>query len=248
MGIKEIYEEMSDEELLERFKNFKDYREDGKKAIIEELRKRNLVREEEIEKKLDGIKKYEEEKIKEDEKVKEKYKEIEGKNDYFEFPLIKEMFKFLPAKNPHLVAHFLLGSWIIFLISIIINLFSLFFETTDGTIIKIEKRKITYQYNLGGEKIISNKVTLMDPILEVDSYNLSIGDKIEVYYNPFFKNKSVLIRGIDIKNKFAAVIVYLSVCFMYILSYGRLRIKYLLIGFYALMIILIMPGFGIKIL
>ncbi len=50
MGIKEIYEEMSDEELLERFKNFKDYREDGKKAIIEELRKRNLVREEEIEK------------------------------------------------------------------------------------------------------------------------------------------------------------------------------------------------------
>ena len=56
MGIKEIYEEMSDEELLERYSEVEKYFENAQEILIDEIRKRNLVREEEIEKKLDGIK------------------------------------------------------------------------------------------------------------------------------------------------------------------------------------------------
>lgn len=52
MTLKETYEEMSDEELLARYKDFQDYRDDAKTVIIEELRKRKLVGEEEIEKKF----------------------------------------------------------------------------------------------------------------------------------------------------------------------------------------------------
>lgn len=50
MALKETYEEMSDEELLERYKDFQDYRDDAKTVILEELRKRKLAVEEEINK------------------------------------------------------------------------------------------------------------------------------------------------------------------------------------------------------
>ncbi len=138
--------------------------------------------------------------------------------------------------------------WIIFSISIIINSFSLFFKTTDGIIVKIENRKIVYQYNLEGEKIISDKTTLVDPILEGNKSNLRIGSKIAVYYSPFLKNKSVLIKGVDTEMKVGIVLGYLIVCFLYILSYARLKKKYLLIEFHIILFILIIPGFGIKLL
>jgi hypothetical protein len=79
MALKEMYEEMSDEELLERYKDIEKYFEIAQETLINEIRKRKLVGEEEIEKKLDSIKKYEEEKSKENEKVEEKVKELENK-------------------------------------------------------------------------------------------------------------------------------------------------------------------------
>ena len=63
--------------------------------------------------------------------------------------------------TPDLAAHLALLGWIIFSISIIINSFSLFFKTTDGIIVKIENRKITYQYNLDGENIVSDKTLIV---------------------------------------------------------------------------------------
>ena len=38
MALKEIYEEMSNEELMDRYKNFQDYRDEAKTVILEELR------------------------------------------------------------------------------------------------------------------------------------------------------------------------------------------------------------------
>lgn len=55
MTLKETYEEMSDEELLKKFKHFQRYRDESKLIMLEELRKRKLVGEEEIEKKLKRI-------------------------------------------------------------------------------------------------------------------------------------------------------------------------------------------------
>ena len=150
--------------------------------------------------------------------------------------------------TPDLAAHLALLGWIIFSISIIINSFSLFFKTTDGIIVKIENRKIVYQYNLDGENIISDKTTLIDPILDGNTSKFRIGSKIAVYYSPFFKNKSVLIRGADAEMKFGIVLWYLIVCFLYILSYARLRKKYLLIGLYIIVFILLIPGKGIIVL
>ena len=94
--------------------------------------------------------------------------------------------------TPDLAAHLALLGWIIFSISIIINSFSLFFKTTDGIIVKIENRKIVYQYNLDGENIISDKTTLIDPILDGNTSKFRIGSKIAVYYSHFFKNKSIV--------------------------------------------------------
>lgn len=62
MTLKERYENMSDEELLERYKNFQDYRDDAKEAMLEVLRDKKLVGEEEIEKKLAYVKRTGEEK------------------------------------------------------------------------------------------------------------------------------------------------------------------------------------------
>jgi hypothetical protein len=109
-----------------------------------------------------------------------------------EFPLVKEMVRLrgYTGYTLHLAAYLALLGWIIFSISIIINSFSLFFKTTDGIIVKIENRKIVYQYNLDGENIISDKTTLIDPILDGNTSNLRIGIKIAVHYSPFFKNKS----------------------------------------------------------
>ncbi len=42
MALKEIYEEMSNEELMDRYKNFQDYRDEAKTVILEELRKKSL--------------------------------------------------------------------------------------------------------------------------------------------------------------------------------------------------------------
>lgn len=237
MALKEMYEEMSNQELLERYKNFQDYRDDAKEVMFEVLRDKELVAEGEIEKKLNAIKKHEEEKV----------KEMDNRNEYFEFPLAKEMIR-LSVYTPDLVAHLALLGWIIFSMSMIINMFSLFFNTTDGIIVKLENRKITYQYHLDGENIVSNKTTLVDPILEGNTSNLRIGSKITVYYSPFFKNKSVLIRGADAEMKFGIALGYLIVCFLYILSCARLKKKYLLIGFYIIVFILIIPGSGIKVL
>lgn len=61
MALKEIYEEMGNEELLRAFENLKVYREEAKFIIVEEIRKRKLVSDEGIEEKLTLIKKYEEE-------------------------------------------------------------------------------------------------------------------------------------------------------------------------------------------
>ena len=189
MALKEMYEEMSDEELLERYKDIEKYFEIAQETLINEIRKRKLVGEEEIEKKLDSIKKYEEEKSKENEKVEEKVKELENRNEYLEFPLVKEMVRLRGYYTLHLAAYLALLGWIIFSISIIINSFSLFFKTTDGIIVKIENRKIVYQYNLDGENIISDKTTLIDPILDGNTSKFRIGSKIAVYYSHFFKNK-----------------------------------------------------------
>ncbi len=249
MALKEMYEEMSDEELLERYKDIEKYFETAQETLINEIRKRKLVGEKEIEKKLDSIKKYEEEKTEEKKKVERKCREInENDNQYFYFPLAKEMVRLRGYYTLHLAAHLALLGWIIFSISIIINSFSLFFKTTDGIIVKIENRKITYQYNLDGENIVSDKTTLMDSVLKGSTSKLGIGSKIAVYYSPFFKNKSVLIRGADTEMKVGIVLGYLIVCFLYILSYARLKKKYLLIGLYIILFILIMPGSGIKIL
>lgn len=83
MALKEMYEEMSNEELLERYKDFQDYSDGAKEVMLEVLRDKKLVREEEIEKKLNNIKKYEEEKIKEEKKVEEKSNENNEKYFYF---------------------------------------------------------------------------------------------------------------------------------------------------------------------
>ena len=42
MALKEIYEEMSNEELMDRYKNFQDYRDEAKTVINEEIRKKSL--------------------------------------------------------------------------------------------------------------------------------------------------------------------------------------------------------------
>ena len=65
MGFKEIYEKMSVEELLERYKNFQDYRDNAKEAMLEVLRDKKLISQEEFEKKLKSIRKYVEDKIEE---------------------------------------------------------------------------------------------------------------------------------------------------------------------------------------
>lgn len=55
MALKEIYKQKSKEELLERYKDYNNYREDVKIIILEELKTRNLISDEEIEKKLNEV-------------------------------------------------------------------------------------------------------------------------------------------------------------------------------------------------
>ena len=42
MALKEIYEEMSNEELMDRYKNFKDYSDEAKTVILEKKKKKSL--------------------------------------------------------------------------------------------------------------------------------------------------------------------------------------------------------------
>ncbi len=206
MGIKEIYEEMSDEELLERFKNFKDYREDGKKAIIEELRKRNLVGEEEIEKKLDGIKKYEEEKSKETQIIEE------NKSNY------SKKYSTLTMSNASKFVMFFLLWGIIginqFFFVTISAFPTLFWEKTKAQIINIEEikkttnrnhveeiitlHKVSYKYKVNNTDYLSNR---MYPLKIYDgsgakhiAQNYKKGDVIQIYYDQKIPTKSVVYR------------------------------------------------------
>lgn len=78
MALKEQYENMSNEELLERYTNYEDYTLEARIVILEELIKRGLKSEEEINQKLEKAKKEKKEKdrIVED-KIRKKKEKID---------------------------------------------------------------------------------------------------------------------------------------------------------------------------
>ncbi len=78
MTLKEQYENMSDEELIERYIDYEDYLLEAKIVILEELKKRGLKSEEEINQKLDKVKK---EKIEKDKMNEEKHRKKKEKVD-----------------------------------------------------------------------------------------------------------------------------------------------------------------------
>ena len=78
MTLKEQYENMSDEELIERYTDSEDYLLEAKIVILEELKKRGLKSKEEINQKLDKEKK---EKIEKDKMNEEKHRKKKQKVD-----------------------------------------------------------------------------------------------------------------------------------------------------------------------
>ncbi len=76
MTLKEQYENMSDEELIERYTDSEDYLLEAKIVILEELKKRGLKSKEEINQKLDKVKK---EKIEKDKMNEEKHRKKKEK-------------------------------------------------------------------------------------------------------------------------------------------------------------------------
>lgn len=78
MTLKEQYENMSDEELIERYTDSEDYLLEAKIVILEELKKRGLKSKEEINQKLDKVKK---EKIEKDKMNEERHRKKKEKVD-----------------------------------------------------------------------------------------------------------------------------------------------------------------------
>lgn len=207
MGFKEIYEKMSNEELLERYKNFQDYCDDAKEAMIEELRKRKLMGEEEIKGKMDTIKKYKEK--------KEEFSVKKAKrNSNYSFDINNNIYLRV-IRDLHTIL--LMGASALMVYSFLsfgYGIATLSWKEVEGRISNLrteermverkgEKEKITnyffdYKYEVEGHRYSNNKVSygkfeegyLGNKI----GKNHSGGDKIAVYYNPKNQKESVVFK------------------------------------------------------
>lgn len=100
--LKEIYENMSDEELLDRFKNIQDYQNVAREIMIEEARKRKLVEEDEIKNTILSLKSLDKSDNKSNKKEMKKTNALKGKLKWYHILIV---FAFLNHTNiTHLIA------------------------------------------------------------------------------------------------------------------------------------------------
>lgn len=210
MALKEIYEEMSNEELLDRYKDFQDYRDEAKAVILEELRKRKIVSKEEIEKKLNSFRKYEQEKVKEEKKVEAKSKEnIKDKNakNYFALRGIGGIFLILLMMGSGIfVDSFLTFGYGVATLSwketkakiINFNTEKRMVKRRDRTEEKVTDYYFDYVYNVDGIKYENNQMSAgkIEEIHYRDKIgkNLKDGDELVIYYNPKNYSQSIVVK------------------------------------------------------
>lgn len=202
MAIKEMYEEMSDIELLERYKTIEDYQEGAKPIMLEEIRKRKLVSEEEIEKKLKTLHK----KMSEPKKIVKKRK---GNNYYI---------------SPNQALAGLIIPFAIGLMLINLGIYDFFqgaytipWKETNATIVKIDKQvklkkiknkigetkeietysgNILYTYSVENKKYTGGNISY-NKISKIHESNKTlkesnVGDTISIKYNPRSPNQSII--------------------------------------------------------
>lgn len=207
MTLKERYENMSDEELLERYKNFQDYRDDAKEAMLEVLREKKLVGEEEIEKKLISIKN-----VKED---KEEFSVNKAKrNRNYSFDINNNISLSILGKLLMILLMCSSAVMVYSLLSFGYGLVTFSWNEAEGEIVNLriekriverkgEKKEITdyyfdYEYTVKEDKYLNNKASYGE--FEESHQrnkigkNHSEGDKIVVYYNPKNHKESVLFK------------------------------------------------------
>ncbi len=249
MALKEMYEEMSDEELLERYEDFQDYRDEAKAVILEELRKRKLLGEEEMEKKLDLIKKHKEEKRKEVKKIKEKLRGINGNNDkYFYFKDIvhwNENNKYMRYKTRKSEAFICMFFFIFMILISILNLQTVFWKENVAVITIKDKKEISYEYHVNDIKFKSDRLLYIGTKLflginELETVNLRKNRKI--WYDERNPQNAVLIKGILDILKLAILISYCLTLYSIIHAFGYLKKSYLYISLIVVLIIVFLPG------
>lgn len=205
MTLKETYEEMSDEELLEKFKHFQRYRDESKLIMLEELRKRKLVGDEEIlEKKIDLEKKQENQNN--TNKPNEKILEQQTKLPIVQASLLSRGLLIL-----------LIGGLFFVNLSVIKFIFgisTLSWTETKAKIVKIEQFKKTkiinneermkvlyvvkYEYIVDGVKYTNDRIQSLKTDEQAFKYQLtrerSEGDDIQINYNPNNPSESLVYK------------------------------------------------------
>ncbi len=252
MALKEMYEEMSNEELLDRYKDFQDYRDEAKVIILEELRKRKIVSEEEMEKKLNSFRKYEQEKVREEKKVEAKSKENnENNNKYFYFNNRIEFNKRFPKLGHRLTRGdtyiaMILFAYIVFLS--ILNISSLFYEETKGKILQVEDG-LLYEYQVGNKIYKTDRICYGSFFLwSSKETKLKKDNIVKVWYSKSNYGKSSLYKGIPGEVKFFLIGVYFIIIFTYASATGYLRKSYVWLGLGVILFFLLLPNESIVIL
>ncbi len=233
MGFKEIYEEMSVEELLERYKNFQDYRDNAKEAMVKVLSDRKLISQEEFEKKLKSIRKYVEDKIEEVGENEEVKINKKMKNPMALSGVGKILMVFLILGVVLLTDSLLTFGYGVATLSwketkgkiINFNSKERIAENKDGTKEKITDYYFDYLYNVDEIEYENNQISAGS--MEEDHYRNNIGknhkegDALVVYYNPKNHRQSIVVKY-SLKTsvlKFIISLIVLSLFWLGILKY-----------------------------
>lgn len=233
MGFKEIYEKMSVEELLERYKNFQDYRDNAKEAMLEVLRDKKLISQEEFEKKLKSIRKYVEDKIEEvgeneEVKINKKMKNPMALSGVGKILMVLLILGAVLLTNSLLTFGYGVAtlSWKETKGKIInFNSKERIVENKDGTKEKITDYYFDYLYNIDKIEYKNNYISAGS--MEENHYRNNIGknhkegDVLVVYYNPKNQRQSIVVKY-SLKTsvlKFIISLIVLSLFWLGILKY-----------------------------
>lgn len=202
MTLKEIYEQMSNEEVLERYTKIERYKNESKQLIFEELKKRKLILKEELDEKIEFTEKV---KFSNEDSIKEK--EIIKKVSHSPNTMLGGVFIVLLMMGSGLfvdsLAHLIYGSitnsWKETKAEII-NL-----RSEEKTVINKDKTEekvmmyyFDYEYFVDGDKYLNNQMGA-GKIEENHYYNLigkkhKNGDFISVFYNPKNSEQSIAVK------------------------------------------------------
>lgn len=232
MGFKEIYEKMSNEELLEKYKKFEKYRDNAKEAMVKVLSDRKLISQEEFEKKLKSIRKYVEDKIEEvgeneEVKINKKMKNPMALSGVGKILMVLLILGAVLLTNSLLTFGYGVAtlSWKETKGKIInFNSKERIVENKDGTKEKITDYYFDYLYNIDKIEYKNNYISAGS--MEENHYRNNIGknhkegDALVVYYNPKNQRQSIVVKY---SLKTSLLMIFLSIIILLLFYLGILK-------------------------